>query len=211
MAELLTPTFAAIWIAWVMAGGSPGPATLSISGTAMERGRRSAFFVSLGILAGSASWGLASAFGLGALMIANPWTFEVVRYAGAVYLLWLAFKALKAALKPQKELMNTAFQGSAKTLFVKGALLHLTNPKAILSWGSIYAIALPSNPEPIQLLQCFALLYSGSIIVFIGYAFLFSSRAVVAVYIRAQRVFNLTFAAFFGFASFKILTAKLVQ
>jgi len=209
MAELFTPTFFAIWIGWLLAGGSPGPATLSISGTAMERGRFNGFCVSLGVLAGSASWGIASALGVGATMMANPWMFEVVRYAGALYLLWLAFKALKSALMHQTSLANTPFAGNPKQLFVKGALLHLTNPKAILSWASIYAIALPPNPSFVLMVQCFALLYVGSILVFVGYAFLFSSRTVVAIYIRMQRAFNLTFGAFFGFASFKILTAEL--
>lgn len=194
-----------------MAGGSPGPATLSIAGTAMERGRTPAFFVSLGILAGSATWGIASALGLGAVMLANVWVFEVIRYLGAAYLLFLAYNSLKQAVKGNKELGGHTFSGGPKALFVKGAALHLTNPKAILSWASIYSIALPAEASLGDLAMCFVALYSVSIIVFIGYAFLFSSTAIVAGYTRAQRVFNIAFAGFFGFASFKILTARLAQ
>ena len=211
MEYLLTWQFLAIWFGWLMAGGSPGPATLSIAGTAMERGRKPAFFVSLGILAGSATWGIASALGLGAVMLANVWVFEVIRYLGAAYLLYLAVKALNQAFKGSKTLQGRTFSGGPKTLFVKGVALHLTNPKAILSWASIYAIILPADAPPSSLLICFVVLYSGSAFVFIGYAFLFSSAQVVAAYSRAQRLFNLAFAGFFGFASFKILTAKLTQ
>ena len=36
---MITGEFIAIWIAWVLAGGSPGPATMGIAGVAMSRGR----------------------------------------------------------------------------------------------------------------------------------------------------------------------------
>ncbi|MEL6452431.1 MAG: LysE family translocator [Pseudomonadota bacterium] len=201
--------FAAIWVAWVLAGGSPGPATMGIAGTAMTAGRASALAFALGILAGSASWGIAAALGLSAIMLAHVWVFEVIRYAGAAYLGWLALKALRSAWAGGAAAAGTPFAGSARSLFLKGAAIHITNPKAILSWGSIYAIALPAGAGPGMVFQCFALLYAGSILIFIGYAVMFSNPRVVAAYGRARRWFDLAFAGFFGFASFKILTARL--
>lgn len=198
-----------IWLGWLMAGGSPGPATLSIAGTAMQLGRGAALVVSLGILAGSAAWGIAAALGLSAIMLANAWVFEVVRYFGAAYLLWLAIKALRSAVKPSGAVSGTPFAGGPKTLFAKGMALHITNPKAILSWGSIYAIIAPAGATVSDLFAYFAVLFAGSILIFVGYAFLFSTPWIVAGYGRAQRWFNLAFAGFFGFASVKILTARL--
>ncbi len=206
---MFTFEFMLIWFGWLLAGGSPGPATLAIAGTAMQRGRGSALMVSLGILAGGASWGIAAALGLGAIMVANAWVFEVVRYFGATYLLWLAFKALRSAVKPSGTVNGTPFSGGAKTLFAKGMALHLTNPKAILSWGSIYTIAAPSTATVTDLLGYFAALYAGGILVFISYAIMFSSPVVVSAYGRARRWFDFAFAGFFGFASVKILTARL--
>ncbi|MGZ2256198.1 LysE family translocator [Roseobacter sp. A03A-229] len=206
---MITAQFAAIWVAWVLAGGSPGPATMGIAGTAMSAGRGSALAFALGILAGSASWGIAAALGLSAIMLANAWVFEMIRYAGALYLGWLALKALRRAASDDSAAMGTPFSGSARTLFLKGAAIHITNPKAILSWGSIYAIVAPHDATPLMLFGYFGLLYAGSILIFIGYALLFSSAAVVRAYARARRWFDLAFAGFFGFASFKILTARL--
>ncbi|MGX9357382.1 LysE family translocator [Roseobacteraceae bacterium S113] len=206
---LLTPTFAAIWVGWMLAGGSPGPATMGIAGTAMTAGRKSALAFATGILAGSASWGIAAALGLSAIMLANVWLFELIRYAGAAYLGWLALKALRAAWKGGAQKMGTPFSGSYRALFLKGTAIHLTNPKAILSWGAIYSIALPLEASPAQLLQCFALLYAGSIMIFLGYAVLFSHARIVTAYARARRWFDLTFGVFFGLASYKILTARL--
>jgi len=143
-------------------------------------------------------------------MLTNAWLFEVIRYAGAAYLGWLAFKALRRAMiATTGTLMQTPFSGSARMLFAKGAAIHLTNPKAVLGWGSIYAIAAPSTATPVTLLTYFGLLYAGSIVVFLGYAFLFSSPRIVRAYASAQRWFDFAFAGFFGFASFKILTARL--
>ena len=175
----------------------------------MSRGRKSGFFVSLGILAGSASWGLAAVFGLSAIMLANVWLFEVVRYAGAAYLLYLAYKALRSALKTDMVTGGTPFQGGSKILFAKGMALHLTNPKAILGWGSYFAIVVPQGTDVLGLLAYAAVLYSGSVLTFVGYAFLFSTEGVVQRYRKARRWFDLTFAAIFGIASVKILTARL--
>jgi len=203
------PEFIAIWIAWLLAGGSPGPATMGIAGTAMTAGRASALAFALGILAGSASWGIAAALGLSAIMLAHVWVFEIIRYAGVAYLAWLAFKALRSAWRGGDAAMGTPFSGSARTLFLKGSAIHITNPKAILSWGSIYAIASPADASPALVFQCFAYLYAGSILIFVGYALMFSSARVVAAYAHARRWFDLAFAGFFGFASYKILTARL--
>ncbi|MEC8195186.1 MAG: LysE family translocator [Pseudomonadota bacterium] len=206
----MTPEFIAIWIAWLMAGGSPGPATMGIAGTAMSEGRRPALAFALGILAGSASWGIAAAIGLSAVMLANVWVFAIQRYAGAAYLGWLALKAAKRAMDADATApAGTPFKGSFGALFAKGSAVHITNPKAILSWASIYAIVAPADATPSTLFGYFGALFAGSILIFIGYAFLFSSPAIVRGYRRASRVFDLAFAGFFGFAAFKILTAKL--
>ena len=199
----------ALWVAWVLAGGSPGPATLSIAGTSMTHGRRAGLVFSAGILFGSACWGLAAAAGMSAVMQANAWIFEILRYAGASYLLFLALKSLRSALSLQAPTKGRAHGGAAAQIFTKGALIHLTNPKAILSWASIYSLVLPAGASTAQVFGLFAFLYSGSLLIFPGYAVLFSTPGVVTTYARLRRWFELVFAGFFGFASLKVLTAKL--
>lgn len=201
--------FLALWVAWVLAGGSPGPATLGIAATSINAGRRLGLVFSIGILAGSAFWGIAAALGMSALMLANAWIFEVIRYLGAGYLLYLAVKSLRSALQAKPTLMQGGQSGGARRVFVKGTLIHLTNPKAILSWGAVYAIALPQEASVGDLFWLFGFLYSGSLLVFLGYAVLFSTPGIVAVYARARRWFEGAFAVLFGAAAIKILTAKL--
>lgn len=197
-----------ILIGWGVAGGSPGPATLAISGTAMQAGRRAGLTIAAGIVAGSASWGIAAGLGMSAVMLAHVWVFEMVRYAGAAYLLYLAVKSLRRALRPG--MMQAAGDaGDLRRLFFKGMLLHVTNPKAILSWGAIYAIVLPAGAGMAQVWQLFAMLIAVSMLVFFGYGLLFSSPVIANGYARARRWFDGLFAALFGAASLKILTARL--
>lgn len=203
---MLGPEVWLVVLGWAIAGGSPGPATLAISGTAMSAGRAAGVSVASGVVVGSASWGIAAALGMSALMLANAWVFEVIRYAGAAYLLYLAAKSLRSAVRPKPVTMQPQ---SNESLFLKGFLIHITNPKAILAWGAIYAIALPSGASTGMVWQLFGLLVTTSIIVFIGYGILFSHPAVVRGYVSAKRWFDALFAALFGAASLKILTARL--
>lgn len=202
--------FLLFWIGWCLAGGSPGPATLSIADTAMGRGRSYGLAMSMGILAGSASWGIAAALGVSVIMLTHVWIFEIIRYVGAAYLLWLALKAMKSALKPGAAGQERQINGSHWAVFTKGTLIHLTNPKAILSWGAVYALVLPLGSQTGDLLWTFCLLYAGSILVFVSYAFIFLSVPMVAAYRRARRWFEATFAVFYGLASVKILSARIV-
>ena len=183
---------------------------MGIIGTSMNQGRKAGLTFALGILVGSACWGIAAALGLSAIMLANAWVFEVIRYFGAAYLGWLALNALYSAWQGDKAAIGKAAKGQGWALFLKGAAIHITNPKAILSWGSIYAIVAPADASLWKLLGYFGLLNTASLIVFLGYAVLFSSERAVRAYSNSKRWFNLAFAGFFGFASFKILTAKLV-
>jgi len=194
-----------ILIAWIIGAGSPGPATLAISATAMQHGRKAGLIMSSGIIAGSACWGIAAALGISSLMVTNAWAFETVRYFGAAYLLYLAIKSLKSALKPS-EFEEKSIKPS--NLFLKGMLLHITNPKAILGWGSVYAIALPVNASPYLVAELFFVLIAASTIVFLGYGYLFSIGMVSNTYRKLKRWFELAFGLLFGVASLRLFSSK---
>ncbi|CTQ49765.1 LysE family translocator [Jannaschia donghaensis] len=199
-----------ILLAALVAGASPGPATLAIAGTAMSPGggRRAGLALAAGITCGSLTWSVAAAFGLGAVMLANAWMFEVVRYVGAGYLMWLAFKSARSALS-RRALATTALSGTARGLFFKGLALHLTNPKAVLFFGSLYAIGIPPGAAPADLAIVIAAVGVQSALTFHGYALLFSVPAMTRTYVRLRRPFEAVFAAAFGAAGVKILTARL--
>ncbi len=199
---------ALLYVAWLVAGGSPGPATLALASTGMARGRQPAVALAMGILAGSAAWAIAAAVGFGAAMLANAWLAEALRVVGAAYILWLAFKSLRSALKAGEPTFAAAMPADLKRAFLGGLTLHVANPKAILSWGAVYAVAVPPGSGVAELAGMGLFLFSGSIIVFVGYALMFSTETAMRRYMRARRWFEAAFGVLFGAAAIAILTAR---
>ncbi|WP_299295262.1 LysE family transporter [uncultured Tateyamaria sp.] len=199
-----------ILLAALLAGGSPGPATLTIAGTSMASGRRAGLAVASGVTTGSFVWSVSAAFGLGAIMLANAWLFEIVRYAGAAYLGWLALKSARAAWLGAALKVPPVSPRSMRGHYAKGLGLHLTNPKAVLFFGALYSVGVPPDTPVTALLVVILSVGAQSFIVFHGYAFIFSSAPMMRAYTRAKRLFEAAFALFFGAAALRILTARVV-
>ena len=193
----------------LLAAASPGPATLTIAGTAMGSGRTPALALASGVLTGSFMCSIAAAAGMSAVMLAQVWLLEIIRYVGAGYLAWLGIKSARSALTSGAKSVELRREQRVGRAYAKGLALHLTNPKAILFFGSVYAIGLPAGVTPGQLLTVIMVIGVQSGIVFLGYAMPFSSAPMARAYARARRGFEAVFAVFFGVAAFKILTTRL--
>lgn len=198
-----------VLIGWVIAISSPGPATLAITGTAMEQGRTQGLALAWGVVSGSAVWGLVAGMGLGAAMVAHAWIVETLRYAGVAYLLWLAWKSAKAALRAGDASARSAAPESLRRAWARGALIHLTNPKAVLFWGAIFAVVVPAGAPAWVLWEVGLACLATSVLTFTTMALAFSSRPVARAYLRARRWFDAGFAALFGLAAIRVLTARL--
>lgn len=202
VALMFTLPLAVILLGWALAGGSPGPATLTISATSMAQGRGAGLAVASGVIVGSACWGIAAALGFSALMVANVWLFDAIRIGGALYLLWLALKSLRAAWVGAAAKPVKSPRGG---FFAKGLALHLTNPKAVLAWGSIYAVVIAPGAGAGAVPILFGALILTSMVVFWGYAVLFSAPRVARGYAAAKRLFDTAFGLLFGAAALKLL------
>ncbi|WP_048648167.1 LysE family translocator [Nitratireductor soli] len=198
-----------ILLAALIATCSPGPTTLTIAGTSMAHGRRFGLALAAGVLSGSLMWSLAAALGLGALMLASGWAFTAMRYFGACYLLYLAYKSARSALTPGQAKPRQIAVPTLRSAYAKGLALHLTNPKAILFFGALYSLGLPPGAPGSALAVVIVAIGLQSACVFFGYAVLFSMPPMVAGYARLRRWLEAAFAVAFGAASLKILTARL--
>jgi len=188
---------------------SPGPSTLAIAGTSMDYGRRRGLALASGITCGSLTWSISAALGLGTVMLANAWVFEVLRWAGAAYLAWLAVRSARAALRPGLVATRAVRARSTAQTVLQGFALHVTNPKAILFFGALYSLGVPADATASELAVVVAAVGLQSALVVHGYALLFSNRVATAAYLRLRRWFEGAFAIAFGAASFAVLTAKL--
>ncbi|MBJ7537268.1 LysE family translocator [Marinomonas transparens] len=198
-----------ILIAALLGVASPGPSTLAIAGTSMNSGRRHGVAMALGILTGSFMWSFAAAFGMAAVMYANAWLFDMLRYFGAAYLLFLAYKSFKSTLSPKAFILDKTVTPSVKGDYLRGLAIHLTNPKVILFFGALYTMGVPSTAGIEGLLSIILVVGLQSACVFLGYAVLFSHAQVRNFYFKMSRAFDFIFAIFFSVAGIKILMSKL--
>lgn len=105
---------------------TPGADMMFCLGQGLRGGPRAALAADAGIALGGLVHVTLAGLGLGALVAGAPWAFEVIRWAGVVYLLWLAARALQGGQPGDLP------QTRAATAFRDGLLVNLTNPKVIL-------------------------------------------------------------------------------
>ena len=189
---------------------SPGASTLAIADASMNGGRRQGLAIATGITMGSWMWSASAAFGLGALMTANAWAFEIMRYAGAAYLIFLAWRSARSAWqnRPVKILAH-GWNGRVAPEILRGFLIHLTNPKVILFFAALYATGAPANPSARDLTTIVLLVGGQSMAIFIIYVLAFSSKPIVRVYTGLARPFNAILSVMFIIFAVSLFLAKL--
>ncbi len=111
---------------------SPGPDMLLLASRSAVQGRVAALATWAGIVAGTYCHALAAAFGLSQLFLAVPVAFDAVRYAGAAYLLYLAWKAFTSSAKIENSSDVKRKDHAVGTMFGQGLLTNLLNPKMVI-------------------------------------------------------------------------------
>jgi threonine/homoserine/homoserine lactone efflux protein len=110
---------------------TPGPDMLLIASRSASQGRVAGFATLAGIQVGTYCHALAAAFGLSQLFLIVPHAYDAVRYAGAAYLLYLAWKTMRSgAVTPVPKAAGT--RRAAGSMFRQGLLTNLLNPKMAL-------------------------------------------------------------------------------
>jgi homoserine/homoserine lactone efflux protein len=141
---------------------TPGPAVLLVVSHGMGFGARSSRWSMLGILAANSCYFGLSAMGLGAILLASATLFQVIKWVGVAYLIFLGLKML---LESDTLSLTTAEQPgsrSAVSLFRQGFALQAGNPKAIL----FFAALLPQFIAPgTEMIWQFVLLGASSVII----------------------------------------------
>lgn len=118
---------------------TPGLDTALVLRTAAAEGPRRAMLAAVGIALGCLGWGLLAGAGLGALLAASQLAYEVLRWAGALYLFYLGLKLIRSP-RQAIELGAAQASGSAQpNWLLRGFLTNMLNPKV----GVFYVSFLP--------------------------------------------------------------------
>jgi len=110
---------------------TPGPDMLLIASHSVSQGRAAGFASLAGIQAGTYCHAMAAAFGLSQLFLAVPMAYDAVRFAGAVYLLYLAWKTFRSDGTVVSPATSKSRYPIGK-IFRQGLLTNLLNPKVAL-------------------------------------------------------------------------------
>lgn len=204
--------FLSAYLVYLVTVLSPGPANMAIMSTAMSQGRWPALVIALGIFAGSFTWAMAASLGLATVLRHYGEARHVLKIAGGIYLLYLAFKAARSALRkdqPVREQASDIKRRHPGAIFLRGYLIHLTNPKAIFGWLAIISLGLPPGASVGSLVFVVGGCLTTGFSVFCGYALLFSTARALRLYKACSRYIDGALALLFGAASAKMLTTNL--
>jgi threonine/homoserine/homoserine lactone efflux protein len=113
---------------------TPGPNMGTLASLTLERGRRAGLAAVAGIALGLAIIGTLAAFGLAALIVESPTLYQALRWAGILYLLYLAYDAWRDAGQGADIASRPEGAGS---LFLRGLSVNLLNPKAAVFYIAV--------------------------------------------------------------------------
>lgn len=198
-----------VYATYLIATASPGPSNMAIMGVAMSQGRTAAMILAAGVLTGSMFWAILAATGIATLLATYAQALTAIKIAGGCYLLFLAYKSAKSALSSKAVQSRTAQTPMSKAaLYRRGILLHLANPKAVLAWIAIMSLGLRPDAAPGTLPAILVGCAVIGVIVFGGYAFVFSTSGMVRAYQRSRRWIEGALAMFFTYAGIRLLLSR---
>jgi threonine/homoserine/homoserine lactone efflux protein len=108
---------------------APGPDNIFVLTQGIARGRKPAIVTALGMCSGISVHTTAAAFGLSAVFYSSAVAFNVVKYAGAAYLLYLAWKVSKERSTIR---LSSADERASVALFKRGFIMNVLNPKVAM-------------------------------------------------------------------------------
>ncbi|WIM67853.1 LysE family translocator [Corynebacterium breve] len=134
-------SYAALIGVWLAAIISPGPDLFQIIRIG-AKSRAAGVACALGIMLGNTLWVVASLLGLSALIRAVPEVLGVLQLVGGAYLIYMGAQSVRAGLASRRSTPSHTIRGpemSSQKAFGLGFTTNLSNPKAVLFFGAVFA------------------------------------------------------------------------
>jgi len=163
----------------------PGPNTLFVLKTGIGHGVKKGYLAASGVFIGDAVLMFLAWAGVAALIQTTPVLFNIVRYLGAFYLLWLGGKMLWSVARHSQQGESGGME-PAKTIMKRSLVLSMTNPKAILFYVSFFVQFIDVNAQNTGV-AFMILAVTLEIISFIYMSFLIFSGAFVTRYLKTKK------------------------
>ncbi|ATM98186.1 threonine export protein RhtC [Yersinia frederiksenii] len=121
---------------------SPGPDFFFVSQTAASRSRGEAMMGVVGISLGIVIWAGVALMGLNLILQKMAWLHQIIMVGGGLYLCWMGWQLLKSA-RTKRDTTETEVQvvlPARGRTFLRGFLTNLSNPKAVIYFGSVFSL-----------------------------------------------------------------------
>ena len=129
---------------------TPGPDMILVAARSAVQGRLAGLVTQFGISVGSLFHAAILALGLSQLFLAVPYAYDLVRYLGAAYLLYLAFQAITSGSSPTSQ-SSSSKRLSMAVIFKQGLFSNLLNPKVALFYLALFPQFLNPGKGAIEL------------------------------------------------------------
>jgi len=202
-------TFSAFFLASALLAIAPGPDNVFVLTQSALHGKLSGLVVVFGLCTGLLFHTTAVAFGVAVIFQASTLAFTLLKVIGAGYLVYLAWQIFRAS--PEQISMQSDQQKSLGTLYRRGIIMNLTNPKV-----SIFFLAfLPQFADPVRGPISLQMIALGGVFI-IATILVFGAVALIGGALgewlnrseRAQRIMNWTAATIFIGLALKLVTAE---
>jgi homoserine/homoserine lactone efflux protein len=175
---------------------SPGSGAINTMSTGISHGYRGVTASIAGLQLGLSLHIVLVGIGLGALFSQSLLAFEILKWAGAAYLVWLGIQQWRSA--GALDLHAVAKAMPRRRLFKRAVLVNLTNPKSIVFLAALFPqFILPHQPQAMQYLVLGVTTVVVDIIVMIGYAALATRIAAWIKGPKQMKRLNRTFGGLF--------------
>jgi threonine/homoserine/homoserine lactone efflux protein len=154
---------------------APGPDNTFVIAQGLSRGRRAAIITALGMCSGVSVHTTAAALGLSAILYSSAYAFTVLKYAGAAYLLYLAYKAVREnGIRPTS---TDATPTRPWLLFRRGFIMNVLNPKVGLFFLAFLPQFVTENgfTMPLQMMVLGLIFMAQAVFIFSAIGFLSGS------------------------------------
>ena len=201
-----------LWITFVITSSVllviPGPTILTVISYSLAHGRRANIPLVSAVALGDTAALVLSLLGLGALLATSAFWFTAVKIVGALYLLYLGFKLLRAGISPAR-IMDVPPRGTTWRLFANTFMVTALNPKGIVFFiaflPQFISPAVPAGPQLWILGTTFVVLGAANAALYAVFAA--SARRLLSTR-RAQWGFNFVGGSLLSAAAILALLAR---
>jgi threonine/homoserine/homoserine lactone efflux protein len=177
-------SFAALGLIALASALTPGPNMIYLVSRSICQGRAAGFISLIGIASGSLVYIVCTSLGITSIIMALPYAYDALRLAGATYLLYLAWQALRPKRRAAFVVRNLSPDSNRK-LFTMGLVTSVLNPKAAVFYLSL----LPQFIDPSRgyvLLQSVLLGLTQIVVAVTTYSLLIAAAGIVATFLSGK-------------------------